>query len=283
VVFFKGCPLSCRWCHNPESKSPSHEIAFDAAECIGCKTCLETCQEAALSTDHLFYIDRNKCNLCFDCVDSCPSGALSRVGQSMTIEDILQTVLKDKTFFDNSGGGVTLSGGEPALFVDFASGLLEAFKKAGVHTLMETCGMFDLDEFEKMLYPFIDTVYYDIKLIDVEAHIRYCGVPNDRIFANFRSLHKKFLDGGVEIIPRTPLIPGITDTEQNLDGIAQFLGECNVTTIQLLEYHPLWLTKNQKIGREDSLGSNAEMKHFMSPEQLDACRGIFEAGGIQVQ
>jgi pyruvate formate lyase activating enzyme len=283
VVFFKGCPLSCRWCHNPESKSLSHEIAFDAAECIGCKTCLETCQEAALSTDNPFYIDRNKCSLCFDCVDTCPSGALSRVGQPMTIDAILQATLKDKIFFDNSSGGVTLSGGEPAMFVEFASGLLEALKKAGVHTLMETCGMFDLDEFETMLYPFIDTIYYDIKLIDDEAHIRYCGTPNNRILANFRNLQQKFLDGCVEIIPRTPLIPGITDTEQNLDGIAQFLAECNVTTTQFLEYHPLWLAKNRKIGREDSLGSNEEMKHFMSPQKLDTCRCIFEARGIQVQ
>ena len=283
VVFFKGCPLSCRWCHNPESKSTSHEIAFDVAECLGCKTCMETCQEAALSTDNPFYIDRNKCSLCFDCVDTCPSGALSRVGQSMTIDDILQTAVKDKTFFDNSGGGVTLSGGEPAMFVDFVSGLLEALKKAGVHTLMETCGMFDLDEFEKMLYPFIDTIYYDIKLVDVEAHIRYCGAPNDRILTNFRNLQKAFMAGGVEIIPRTPLIPGITDTEQNLDAIAHFLAECNVTAAQLLEYHPLWLTKSRKIGREDSLASNEEMKHFMSPDKIDTCRCIFEARGIQVQ
>ena len=282
VVFFKGCPLSCRWCHNPESKRPSHEIAFDAVECIGCETCLETCREAALSTDNSFYIDRNKCNLCFDCVHTCPSGALSQVGQSMTIDAVLQVTLKDKIFFDNSGGGVTLSGGEPAMFAEFASGLLKALKKTGVHTLVETCGMFDLDEFETMLYPFIDTIYYDIKLIDVEAHIRYCGAPNDRILENFHNLQKKFLDGGVEIIPRTPLIPGITDTQQNLEAIAQFLGEYNVTTTQLLEYHPLWLTKNRKIGREDSLGSNEEMKHFMPSGKLDASRRIFEARGIQV-
>jgi pyruvate formate lyase activating enzyme len=199
----------------------------------------------------------------------------------MTIDAILQATLKDKTFFNNSGGGVTLSG-EPTMFVDFSSGLLKALKNAGVHTLLETCGMFGLDEFETMLYPFIDTIYYDIKLVDVEAHIRYCGAPNDRILSNFRELQKKFLEGYVEIIPRTPLIPGITDTLQNLDGIAQFLAECNVATTQLLEYHPLWLTKNLKIGCEDSLESNGGMMHFMSPEKLDACRRIFDAKKIQV-
>ncbi|MGB5750361.1 MAG: glycyl-radical enzyme activating protein [Desulfobacterales bacterium] len=283
VVFFKGCPLSCRWCHNPESKSPDLEIAFDGAECIGCNTCLETCQEAALSRDNPFYIDRSKCSLCFACVDTCPSGALSQVGQSMTIDSILQATLKDRPFFKNSGGGVTLSGGEPTMFENFTSGLLKAFKKAGVHTLMETCGLFDLTAFDEMLYPFIDMIYYDLKLIDAKKHTHFCGAPNDRILANFRHLQKKFLEGFVEVIPRTPLIPGITDTEQNLAGIAKFLGQCQVTTIQLLAYHPLWQMKNQKIGRQDWLGSNQDMKRFMSPEKLNACRDLFEAEGIRVQ
>ena len=283
VVFFKGCPLACRWCHNPEGKKPGLEIAFDAAECIGCNTCMETCQETALSRDNPFFIDRDKCSLCFDCVDTCPSGALSRVGQPMTIDSILQATLKDRSFFNNSGGGVTLAGGEPTMFGNFTSGLLQAFKKACVHTLMETCGLFDLSAFDEMLYPFIDMIYYDIKLIDAKEHARYCGVPNEHILANFRHLQKKFLDGFVEIIPRTPLIPGITDTEHNLAGIANFLGQCQVSTIQLLAYHPLWQMKNQKIGRQDSLGNNQDMQRFMSAEKLDACRDLFEAEGIRVQ
>jgi len=283
VIFFKGCPLSCRWCHNPEGQSPDLDIAFDAAECIGCNTCMETCKEAALSRDNPFYIDRRKCSLCLACVDTCPSGALSQVGKSMTIDSILQAALKDKSFFDNSGGGVTLSGGEPTMFVNFASDLLQALKKAGVHTLVETCGMFDLSAFEEMLYPFIDMIYYDIKLIDAKEHTQSCGAPNGRILANFSHLQKKYLDGFVEIIPRTPLIPGITDTAMNLAGIAQFLRQCRVTTIQLLSYHPLWQMKNAKIGREDAPGSSEEMKRFMSAERLEACREIFEAEGIRVQ
>jgi len=283
VVFFKGCPLSCGWCHNPESKSPGLEIAFDAAGCIGCGTCLETCQEAALSKDNPFYIDRDTCNLCFACVDTCPSGALSRVGHPMTTEAVLQAVLKDSVFFRNSGGGVTLSGGEPTMFVEFTSNLLKILKHANIHTLVETCGLFDLEVFEKKLYPFIDMIYYDIKLLDAEAHAHYCGAPNDRILANFRSLQKKFLGGCVEIIPRTPLIPGITDTDQNLSGIAKFLRDCNVHKAQLLAYHPLWRAKNQKIGREDSLANDAALSQFLSPQKLDACRRIFEAEGIQTE
>ena len=283
VVFFKGCPLSCRWCHNPEGKSPGLDLAFDAAECTGCNTCMETCQEAALSRDHPYFIDRHKCSLCLACVETCPSGALSRVGQPMTVDSILQAILKDQSFFNNSGGGVTLSGGEPTMFTGFTSDLLQALKRSGIHTLVETCGMFDMTAFEEMLYPFIDMIYYDIKLIDAEEHTHYCGAPNDRIIANFRHLQKKFLDGFVEIIPRTPLIPGITDTEPNLAGVAKFLGQCRVPAVQLLSYHPLWQMKNQKIGCEDALGSNEEMKRFMSAEKLDACRGIFEAEGIRVE
>jgi pyruvate formate lyase activating enzyme len=283
VVFFKGCPLSCGWCHNPECQSPGPEIAFDAAECIACGTCLETCQEAALSKDNPFYIDRNRCNLCFACVDTCPSGALSRVGHPMTMEAVLQATLKDSVFFRNSGGGVTLSGGEPTMFLEFTSSLLKTLKDANIHTLVETCGLFDLEVFEKKLYPFIDMIYYDIKLLDAEAHAHYCGAPNDRILANFRSLQKKFLDGFVEIIPRTPLIPGITDTDQNLSGIAKFLRDCNVRKAQLLAYHPLWQAKKQKIGRKDLLENNAALKHFLAPQKLDACRRIFEAAGIRTE
>jgi pyruvate formate lyase activating enzyme len=174
VVFFKGCPLSCRWCHNPESKSPGIEIGFDAGECIACGTCLETCQETALSQDNPFFIDRSRCNLCFACVDTCPSGALSQVGSPMTTDAILQAILKDSVFFHNSGGGVTLSGGEPTMFADFTSDLLKALKEAGIHTLVETCGMFDLGLFEKKLYPFVDMIYYDIKLMDAKAHMASC-------------------------------------------------------------------------------------------------------------
>lgn len=282
VVFFKGCPLSCRWCHNPESKRPGLEIGFDAAECIGCNTCLETCPDAALSKENPFFIDRNKCSLCFACVDTCPSGALSQVGRSMTIDSILETTLKDKSFFDNSGGGVTLSGGEPTLCLNFISDLLKAFKRAGLRTLLETCGMFDLTAFEEMLYPFIDTIYYDIKLIDAEEHTAFCGAPNHHILANFRHLQEKYLDGYVDIIPRTPLIPGITDTQKNLSGIAQFLLGCKATSIQLLAYHPLWQAKNQKIGRSDSLGDSPEINRFLPQGKIDACRNIFEAAGIRV-
>ncbi len=283
VVFFKGCPLSCSWCHNPEGKRPELEIGFDAAECIGCNTCQESCQENALSKDNPFYIDRSRCNLCFDCVETCPSGALSRVGSPMTVDKILEEILKDQVFFKNSGGGVTLSGGEPTLFTDYTSKLVQALKKAGIHTLVETCGLFDLDVFEEKLYPFIDMIYYDIKLMDNGAHGTYCGAPNDRILANFPYLQDKYRNGRAEIIPRTPLIPGITDTQDNLSKIAGFLKDCGVRKAQLLAYHPLWRAKNHKIGCQDSLEDSPKLAQFLSPQKLDACRGIFEVQGIRIE
>ena len=199
------------------------------------------------------------------------------------MDEILEVVLKDRVFFKNSRGGVTLSGGEPTLFADFTSDLLKALKKAGIHTLVETCGLFDPDIFEKKLYPFIDTIYYDIKLMDAEAHALYCGASNGRILANFRHLQENYLNGRAEIMPRTPLIPGITDTDGNLSEIAIFLKGCGVKKAQLLAYHPLWRAKNHKIGRRDSLAENTALSQFLSPQKLDACGEIFESQGIRVE
>ena len=156
VVFFKGCPLSCLWCHNPESKRPGVEIAFDPAECVNCGTCRETCPEDALSAENPFYIDRDTCSLCFECVANCPSKALSRVGEPMAVAEIMSTVLRDRLFFKNSGGGVTLSGGEPTLDVDFCGNLLRHLRREGIHTLVETCGFFDLAAFDQMVYLCLD-------------------------------------------------------------------------------------------------------------------------------
>ena len=139
VIFFKGCPLSCVWCHNPESKKTGAEIAFDGGRCIDCGTCREVCPEKALSRENPFYIDRSRCPLCFDCVQACPSGALEQVGKEMSINEILEKIVPDKPFFEVSDGGVTLSGGEPTLFMDFAAKLLVALKQQKIHTLVETC------------------------------------------------------------------------------------------------------------------------------------------------
>jgi len=281
VIFFKGCPLSCLWCHNPESKSPRVEVAFDPGECVACDTCLDTCREGALSRKDPFFIDRQRCSLCFECVEQCPSGALSRVGKPMSTEEILNAVLKDKPFFETSNGGVTLSGGEPTLAIDFVAPLLKSFKENHIHTLLETCGLFDFNRFQKELYPFLDAVYFDLKIMDPDAHTRFCGVSNGLILENFKRLHTLSWDNHLELLPRVPLIPGMTDTRENLTAIAEFLFRCGVEKTALLAYHPLWQEKNLKMGLHDPNGDSPAMKAWLSPASIEKSRKIFLESGIQ--
>jgi len=283
VVFFKGCPLSCVWCHNPEGKRTAMEIGFDAHTCVSCDTCLETCPVEALDRDHPFFIDRIQCNLCLECVDKCPSGALSQVGRSMSVAEIVTMVLKDKVFFDNSGGGVTLSGGEPTLFMEFTAALLRAFKDNQVHTLLETCGLFNFADFKAKLYPFVDTIYFDLKLMDPEAHRKYCGISNTVILENFRRLYADSRAGKVEVLPRTPLVPGITDSEANLRAIAGFLNDNQVSAAAILPYHPLWREKAHKLGCHDMHADQEQMHSFLRQERLEACKAIFRDAGVQVR
>lgn len=281
VIFFKGCPLSCAWCHNPESKSANVEISFDPKECIGCDTCLSACKRAALSRGNPSYIDRQKCDLCFACIDVCPSGALSRVGREMSVEEIVSKVIVDKPFFDTSGGGVTLSGGEPTLFVRFVSELLASLKANGISTLIETCGQFDFGRFMDELYPNLDAVYYDIKLFDSDAHERYCGVSNARILDNFAGLCAEARTGGKTLLPRIPLIPDITDTEENISGIAGFLRSLGVKKAALMAYNPLWHEKCGKIGVHDPWLNDRLMSSWPGQERMTRCREILAREGIE--
>ncbi len=280
VIFFKGCPLSCVWCHNPESKKAGPEIAFDPSECVGCDTCLDLCPEKALARKNPFFIDRDRCNLCFACVDECPSGALSRVGRAVNVDDIVSAVARDKPFFETSGGGVTLSGGEPTLFPGFLARLLAALKTEGIQTLLETCGHFNGAAFTDDILPLIDILYYDIKLLDPQVHKTYCGVGNQRILENFVRLKERADAGEFVLLPRTPLIPEITATIENLTAIAEFFVGHGIKKAQLLPYNPLWPSKNRKIGIAAPQQTNKGMDKWIPHEQLAAYRSIFSKRGI---
>lgn len=282
VVFFKGCPLSCVWCHNPESKKAGSEIAFDGKTCVDCGACREICPEKAFSKSHPHYIDRGRCTLCYQCVDTCPSGALERVGKPMTVDQIVEAIEPDIPFFNTSGGGVTLSGGEATLFMAFVSELLQALKTLGIHTLLETCGQYDPDRFMDLLYPHLDTIYYDIKLLDSALHKTHCGVPNETILSNFRALVTQAGKDGKTLIPRTPLIPGITGTEDNIRAIASFLREIGVRQASLLSYNPLWHDKTQKIGSLNPVQSRQEMRSFLEQQVVDRSHAIFNEAGIEI-
>jgi pyruvate formate lyase activating enzyme len=280
VVFFKGCPLSCTWCHNPESKSAAQEISFDAAECVGCDTCLKICKEGALDRDNPAYIDRERCTLCFECVEACPSGALARVGRYMEVEEIARVIEKDLPFFRTSGGGVTLSGGEPLLFMDFTSRLLRRLREMKVHTIVETCGHFNIDEFEEKILPYLDLIYFDLKIYDPDGHKKQCGIPNQVILDNFTKLFQAYLDGGTPMLARIPLIPGITATDENLSAIADFLTENGAKEVALLQYNPLWIEKSRKIGRDNPLAEQEAMTAFMKPSEIKSCHTIFDGFDI---
>ncbi len=282
VIFFKGCPLSCFWCHNPESKSRQQEIAFDAGECVACDTCLSLCPEKALSRENRFFIDRDRCTLCMVCAESCPSRALRPVGSRLGMAEILAAVMKDKPFFDTSGGGVTFSGGEPTVAMDFLSELARQIHDQGVHTLLETCGLFDLDRFQTLILPYVDAVYMDLKLMDSEAHRRFCGVANSSIRDNFRRLAGLCRETGKDLLARVPLIPGITDTKSNLEETARFLLDCGADTVSLLPYHPLWREKIRTIGAVSTMENQEGMQAFLPQDRIRACRARFEQKGIMV-
>jgi pyruvate formate lyase activating enzyme len=281
VIFFKGCPLNCVWCHNPESKSKKIELSFDRNECIMCHTCMDICPQGALDRDNPLYINRDKCDLCMKCVEVCPSGALSQTGKYWDEKNLSIEVEKDIPFFRTSGGGVTLSGGEPTLYMDFLSKFLKKLKDKGISILVETCGLFDLNHFLSAIYPCLDIIYFDIKLFDDSKHKSYCGVSNKRILDNFANLSRICKEDNVELLPRIPLIPGITATKDNLNAIAGFLKDLGIEDLEILPYNPLWLDKCDKIGEYSPYKDDRKMREWMPTDQIEQCIKIFSGFEIR--
>ena len=245
LLFFKGCPLSCVWCQNPETKRPVQEISFDGEKCIGCGKCLEVCSRGTIDFNYEYRIHREDCSLCGDCIDACKNNALEYVGKLYTVDQLLESILKDKVFFDNSGGGVTFSGGEPLYHMNYLHGLLLKLKEHDIHVCVETSGFYNRNQFEELILPLVDLVYFDLKIYDPKKHAQYCQVSNEIILKNFEHL---ITINNVEVLPRIPLIPGITDTDENLRDWRSYLKSLNIRKVGLLPYNPLWLVKPQKLG-----------------------------------
>jgi pyruvate formate lyase activating enzyme len=278
VVFFKGCPLDCSWCHNPESKLARAELSFDEKECVACDSCLQVCECGALDRGQAGFVDRVRCDLCGACARECPSGALTVVGRRMSVEDIACVVEKDRPFFETSGGGVTMSGGEPTMFIDYCSRLLARLHGEGIHTIVETCGQFDLEEFARAIVPHTDAVYFDLKLLDEDLHRLECGTSNEKILENFRSLAARYPEGGSgpELLARIPLIPGITATSSNLSSLAAFLRESGARRVALLPYNPLWTDKTRNLGKPGPAPGDRRMDSWMDKSELSESRAMFE-------
>lgn len=281
VIFLKGCPLDCCWCHNPESKKTTKDILWDSEKCILCNSCIDSCPETAISKKNPFFINRDKCTLCFKCHDECPTAALTVAGQAMNVDDIVKQVIRYKDFFETSGGGVTLSGGEPTLYMEFASELLKSLKKAGIHTLLETCGHFNIKKFTGLLLPWLDEIYFDIKLIDREEHKRFCGISNDIILENFKYLLRLSLDHSFCILPRLPLIPEYTDNKEQIDLLAQFYRKHNVKRIGLMENNPIWVDKLKKLGVPDPFEKCNKIKNLYEKETKKRIKEQFLSYGIE--
>ncbi|MDD5093493.1 MAG: glycyl-radical enzyme activating protein [Dehalococcoidia bacterium] len=273
VIFFKGCPLRCSWCHNPESIDPGPEIGFYPSACIRCGDCAAACPNGAAHLDLPGRIDRAACKRCGTCVEACPGRGLRQIGRFYEIDELVEIVLRDEAYYETSGGGVTLSGGEPTLFIDYTSLLLQQLKQNGIQTAIETCGFFDFDEFNKKILGWLDLILFDIKLADPELHRKYTGKENEVIFSNLARLVRERPSG---VIPRVPLIPGITAQAKNLEQIAAMFKEIGVRRCWLLPYNPLGLSKGERIGKP-----TAGMPGRMLPgEEMAWIKGFFS--GIEL-
>ena len=271
VVFFKGCPLSCVWCQNPEAISAAQQIVYERENCIGCSACMNVCEQMAVSIleNSDYPIDTQKCIQCGQCVNACKAKALRYAGTAYTIDELCRKLLKDAIFYKNSNGGVTFSGGEPTLYIDYLSALAQKLKAHNIHICLETCGFYNRESFEQKLLPFLDLIYFDIKLFDKETHAKFCGVPNDTILSNFESL---FQNKKVPVLPRIPLIPGITVEKDNLLAIREFFHKWGVQEIGLLPYNPLWVSKLSSIGA----AAQYERSEWMKLEEKAAVKEIFK-------
>jgi pyruvate formate lyase activating enzyme len=246
TVFLKGCPLRCQWCHNPEALSGEQELALYPQHCIRCGTCAVVCPQSAITLEPEVHIDRRRCIVCGNCQEECPALALSVLGRAYLQTDLLELLLRDRHFYGASGGGVTFSGGEPTLAMPYLSAVLQALRAAGVHTAIQTCGLFDYEAFAGQILPHIDLIMFDLKCIETAAHQRYTGRDNTLILDNFRRLAR---DAGNRLLPRVPLIPGMTATADNLAAIGSFLADQGCREVQLVSYNPTARDKWRAIGR----------------------------------
>jgi pyruvate formate lyase activating enzyme len=245
TVFLKGCPLRCLWCHNPESQKPEKEISFIAGKCIGCGGCFKNCPDRAhVMQNGRHLLLRDRCNRCGVCAGKCYAKALEIIGHEVTVEEVLDEVLKDKTFYEHSGGGMTLSGGEPMMQFEFSAALLRAAKTAGLHTCLDTSGFAPISNYLKIL-DVVDIFLYDIKDTDPERHMKTTAAPLKPILDNLRKLDA----AGGKTILRCPLVPGINADNDHLKEIAGIANSlANVIEITLHPYHPLGKSKSERIG-----------------------------------
>jgi len=259
TVFFKGCPLTCPWCHNPESMKTGKEIEWIQVKCIGCRTCVNICRQNALQmTDDGIQINREKCTLDLLCMDACPGVALEVKGIEWGVEDLFRELIKDKAYFSKNSGGITLSGGEVLLQAEFAAAILHRLKQEGIHTAIDTCGCVTPKVID-LIFDDTDLFLYDIKIFDDAKHREIIGQSNRLILENLQHIAAKIRENKDNENPakaiwiRTPIIPGSTDSADNIQGIARFIKENmedEITRWELCAFNNLCSEKYRRLDRE---------------------------------
>jgi len=265
TVFLKGCPLRCAWCHNPESQKTEKQISFMPEKCIGCGWCFEACpQHCHRMEDGQHIFDRSNCTACGKCAEKCYAQAIEIIGKEMTVKEVIEEVMKDKAFYDNSGGGMTISGGEPMLQFEFTKALLEAAKKNGLHTCLDTSGFAKFEKYSKILKN-VDIFLYDLKDTDPIRHKKYTGVELAPILGNLQKLDA----AGAKIYLRCPIVPDLNARTEHIRGISEITGKLkNLLEIDLMPYHPLGESKMQRLGLE----SNSNSKEFADRNECKKLR-----------
>ncbi|MCD8123604.1 MAG: glycyl-radical enzyme activating protein [Lachnospiraceae bacterium] len=275
-VFVKGCPLRCLWCQNPESQARQAQLMVRHDSCVGCGACVAACPRGAVRLEEgKARTDRQLCESCGDCVAVCAADAREITGRVMTVEEVYAEAEQDRLFYEGSGGGVTLTGGEVLAQPDFAAAVLARCQEGGLHTAIETCGYGSWDHLARLL-DHTDIVLYDVKHMDSEAHRRGTGVGNERILENLSRLSR---ERALPVIVRTPVIPGFNDTIANMEAMVDFIKK-EVPTCQevnLLPYHPLGESKREQLETEGT--------RFRRPEEdeMEALREVFRTAGIEVK
>lgn len=274
TVFLKGCPLRCKWCANPESINPYPEIFFREERCNQCGNCLEACSRKAITINESgVQIDRTKCDSCLKCEEVCHTSAISRIGKKITVEEVVTEVMLDEPFYNNSGGGITISGGEPLYQAKFTLNLLKECKNRSLHTALDTSGYAKWEVLDEILN-YTDLVLFDIKHLNQEEHQKGTGLGNELILTNLEKILKK----GKRVWARIPVIPNYNNSHQYIETLEKFLSRKPIEKVSLLKYHEWGRHKYKLLGREYPLREAPPI----SDGKMQSLKSILESHGLKV-